>query len=493
MRYFYKERSSIAELFKEFSKYLNNSPLWRKILGPSPVSRICIQTDNAPELTSEEIEKSFTLLFFQHRFTADYVHTDNFMVENAIRNIDRVLRKCFAAAPWLPYTTWPGAISFSVDLLNIWPTKVDNKLQLGPLLQLTGQTEIQQPQFVFGQLVKMIKPIEKRRQISIVPKMIPQAGLGYYLCKEIDSARDYIYSLESHVTILANKIEMVKMDFTFKNTVASCSTIQSPFFFPLPPGHIDKLLLTFQKQVTVQQVLNIGVHIDTNTGERYGVVEALLINSKVEKAWVMLEIFFKGRKDRCHIHRKLLNQFLDKYFAHRKNEFHPLFVRTEIKVDDKKQNRISSSVWPAIITSFDSTHILPIGAALFNDDEPTVCDMHDCKIIDVKALNETQSISSLEQFCNIPPTPKQIKDIDTYPEPYRTMWRESVIRELRGIVVEREGLTACTKEYMCKYLKEHPESYVLNFLPVFKEKLDGRSNRGLLLTDELREQSCRSK
>ena len=185
----------------------------------------------------------------------------------------------------------------------------------------------------------------------------------------------------------------------------------------------------------------------------------------------MLQTFFNGRKDKTFVHKKLLYQFLDKHFAHRQNDHHPLFIRSEMQVDDKKQNRISFSTWPCIITSYDANHITPIGAALF-DEAKQICDMHDGKISDVKALNTVQTIASVEQFCDIPPVPRSVKDILTYPEPFRKLWMDSVIKELHGIVNIRNGITPCTKEFMYTYLKEHPKSYALLFLPVFKIKLD---------------------
>ena len=106
--YFHKVRQTVAESFKAFKTYLSTTPLWEKYLGPSPISHICIQTDNAPEFTSADTHETLNNLNFQWRHTADYVHQDNYKVENTIRMIDRLTRVNFASAPWVPYTVWPG-------------------------------------------------------------------------------------------------------------------------------------------------------------------------------------------------------------------------------------------------------------------------------------------------------------------------------------------------------------------------------------------------
>ena len=114
--------------------------------------------------------------------------------------------------------------------------------------------------YIFGELCNIILNVEKRRQISIAPKMTPQAILCYYLCRDLTSTKHFMYSLSTHTVVLANKIEKVPMELsTFKNPIVSTFTIASLFLFQLPPGHIDKSLLTTQKQVTVKQVTNIGV------------------------------------------------------------------------------------------------------------------------------------------------------------------------------------------------------------------------------------------
>ena len=82
------------------------------------------------------------------------------------------------------------------------------------------------------------------------------------------------------------------------------------------------------------------------------------------------------------------------------------------------------------------------------------------------------SINNIDQFCDIPPLPKRIIDILTYPEPYKAKWMEAINKEMNGIVIEKQGLTACTEEYMKQQLLNNTLSYVLNILPVFKIKLD---------------------
>jgi len=107
--YLHKERKTVAESFKLFYNYLSTNPIWVEQLGPSPISHICIQTDNAPEFTSDDTHKLLNSMGFQWRHTADYVHQDNSAVENTIRKIDRIARVNFASAPWVPYTAWPQA------------------------------------------------------------------------------------------------------------------------------------------------------------------------------------------------------------------------------------------------------------------------------------------------------------------------------------------------------------------------------------------------
>ena len=382
------------------------------------------------------------------------------------------MRVNYATAPWVPYTTWAGGVGHAVDLIRTLPSKGKNgKLHSGPLSLVTKQIDIQPLPISFGQLVKVLLPIEKRRQISLAPKLIPQAVMGYYLCAAENTSNSYVYSFETNTAVLAGKVEPVPMEFTFKNTIISTTSMSDPFGYKLPSGHINKYLLTTQKQVTVKQVIDIGVHIDTNTEERYGVVKVTLHTSNIN-IWVLLQTYLKGRKDRTHIHRNLLNQFLDNHFQHRQNDYHPIFVRSDVLLADKKTERISSTTWPALIISYDSKHILPIGCALFDDTRPTICDIHDCKIADVIKLNNLTSISSVEQFCDIPPIPKRIIDILTFPEPYRSKWIASVKREVDGVVVDRKGITPCTRKYMLDTVQSDPTSYILNCLPVFKIKLD---------------------
>ena len=160
--------------------------MWRKFLGPSPISQICIQTDNAPELVSEQAKQTYNKLGFQHRTVAEYVHEDNSIVENAIGRIDRNLRIAFANAPWMKYNLWPGALSYAVEVINISPIKnKEGKYTFGPLMKLTGETQIPPMPYIFGELCKIILNVEKRRQISIAPKITPQATLCYYLCRDL--------------------------------------------------------------------------------------------------------------------------------------------------------------------------------------------------------------------------------------------------------------------------------------------------------------------
>ena len=65
-----------------------------------------------------------------------------------------------------------------------------------------------------------------------------------------------------------------------------------------------------------------------------------------------------------------------------------------------------------------------------------------------------------------------IIDILTFPEPYRSKWIASVKREVDGVVVDRKGITPCTRKYMLDTVQSDPTSYILNCLPVFKIKLD---------------------
>ena len=95
-------------------------------MGRSPVSHICIQMDNAPEFTSADTHKLLDGLHFQYRNTADYVHQDNYLVENTIRKLDRTCRINYATAPWVPYTTWPGGCVYSLELIRLLHMKARN-------------------------------------------------------------------------------------------------------------------------------------------------------------------------------------------------------------------------------------------------------------------------------------------------------------------------------------------------------------------------------
>ena len=131
-----------------------------------------------------------------------------------------------------------------------------------------------------------------------------------------------------------------------------------------------------------------------------------MLHTKDETNWVLLQTFFKGRKEKTYIHRNLLNQFLDNHFKNRRNDFHSVFVRSDVKLEEKKTHRISSTNYPAIIISYDARHVTPICAALFDDSKPLICDIHDCKMSDVLALNNDNIISSIDQFVTDPGLPK---------------------------------------------------------------------------------------
>ena len=62
VRFFHKLRSAIRQSFKQFKTYLNTTPMWRQHLGPSPISHICLQLDNAPEFESSETKTKRTRL-----------------------------------------------------------------------------------------------------------------------------------------------------------------------------------------------------------------------------------------------------------------------------------------------------------------------------------------------------------------------------------------------------------------------------------------------
>ena len=109
---------------------------------------------------------------------------------------------------------------------------------------------------------------------------------------------------------MQTKLNLYKCSINFKNPLVATTSIADPFGYQLPSHHVDKSLLTVQKQITAKQVLEIGVHIDTNTEERYGAIKVLLHGTD-KKQWVLLETFLKGRKDRTYIHYNLLTQFLD--------------------------------------------------------------------------------------------------------------------------------------------------------------------------------------
>ena len=97
--YFHKERRTICESFAKFKNYLQTDTIWLKHLGPSPISHVTIQMDNAPEMIAETTHEFLHSIHFNYRHTSDYVHQDNFKVENTIRRIDRIARVCFATAP----------------------------------------------------------------------------------------------------------------------------------------------------------------------------------------------------------------------------------------------------------------------------------------------------------------------------------------------------------------------------------------------------------
>ena len=191
------------------------------------------------------------------------------------------------------------------------------------MAQLAQTTAFKPMEYNSGQLVKIIQPIETRRQNSLAPKLIPQAILAYFLCNSNTSSMHYVYSFATNTCVYANKIELVQMDsINFKNPLVATTSIADPFGYQLPTHHVDKSLLTVQKQITAKQVLEIGVHIDTNTEERYGAIKVLLHGTD-KKQWVLLETFLKGRKDRTYIHYNLLTQFLDQHFKHRQKIFSP--------------------------------------------------------------------------------------------------------------------------------------------------------------------------
>ena len=259
--------------------------------------------------------------------------------------------------------------------------------------------------------------------------------------------------------------------YSFAHPVVAGTHLIDPHGFPVPNMNVQKILLSPHKQVFAKYICDISTHTDTNTNEIYGVVKVRTSNNS--ELWFLLNIFLKGRKDRIPIHKEMLYTYLDKYFAHRKNEFHPIFARSEIRLSDKKTSRINYTNYPGLIITYDAKHPKPIGAALFENDKPYVCDIHDAAFSDVVML-DAQSILSLDQFITNPGIPRSVKHILSFPSPYKEQWIESVQTEMSGIVIARKGLEACSKNFMYDTVATNPKSIIFNIIPRFTIKADGR-------------------
>ena len=100
----------------------------------------------------------------------------------------------------------------------------------------------------------------------------------------------------------------------------------------------------------------------------------------------------------------MLNNFLDNHFLHRINKHHSVFMRSDIRLNDRRSARISSKTYPGIIISYDAKHSTPFGTALFEKENAFACDIHDAAIEDIVKLDSALDLTlqSLNQFVDDP-------------------------------------------------------------------------------------------
>ena len=478
VRYFLKEKSEVGEAFESFKKYLDESPQWAKILGPSPITQICVQTDNEPVLVSAEMNEKFHQMKWLRRVTREYVHPDAAFIENAIGRVDRINRINFASAPWLPYTLWPGSISYAVDLVMSSPSKGNNgRMQAPPVVKLDSGATIRPPIMAFGQLIKNLRAPEKLKQISLTPKMIPKATLGYYLCQKINTIKSMVFDIDSQTIVSAARVEPAPMEYSFRHSCVALPLLPHSHGLEVPEWNIIKSQISGQKSVVGKWVVDLSTHMCTNDNEIYGVVKIRTTRNTEE--WFLLNTFLSGRPDRTEPHKKMLYSHLDKYLEYRKNKFHPIFVRTKITLaKSKKETRVESAKYPGIICSYHASHPTPFGTLLFEDDDPRVCQSHDCAREDVEALNQSYRIASIAMskgtgFCTDPGIPRDLEHARTFPEPYRTGWINAFLKEYKGMFIDKQTVKPCSRQFMEDYMKKHPNTLILRAHVVKTIKPDG--------------------
>ena len=304
--------------------------------------------------------------------------------------------------------------------------------------------------------------------------MIPKAKLGYYLCQHNDSLKSYVLDLATRTIVTASKLEKAPMEYGFQNTCVAIPHLPPSFGLDVAEDNIPKPSLSTAQSVYAKSVLKIGTHVCTNDNEIYACI--YIRTTKNIESWFLLETFLRGRKDRVSIHKQLLYQFLDTYFEYNTNGFHPCFVRSDISLAPHKRfNRVVSQNYPGIIISHDPGHpTTPYGTLLFEDDNPKICDRHDCAHSDIVKFNQKYMVASLgEAFTENPGIPRSYEHMLTFPKPYRDLWLKALAKEYNGLFVERDGVTPCTPEYIMEYMRKHPKTLKLRAHLVFTIKANG--------------------
>ena len=272
---------------------------------------------------------------------------------------------------------------------------------LSSIALLLSQTIVPTPEFTFGQLVTVGIAPELRRQISLVPKLMRQADLAFYLCEVADTTKHQVLYISTGKIDKAAKVTAAKMEYSFPHTAVAHPMVPPAYNLEVPVWNIEKVLLSGAKSVYATKIIDISTHTDTSNGEIYGVVQ--IQNSRNDDMWMLLRPFLKGRPDRLQAHKKLLFTFLQQYFARNiTNKFFPVFVQSDVAYTTRLEDRVvDKTMYPGLVISFDQNSPKQIGTALFEHNNPKICDFHDCSRVDVVKLAGGESIRLCEYLLKL--------------------------------------------------------------------------------------------
>jgi len=444
------------------------------------------------------------------------------MIETFWRN-EQFVRAALLGAPHVKARHWPYAWLYVTYIHNRCPHKYHGQgttedsgvLKPSPLEIATGvkQNVHTSKLLGFGTPVDVHITVDspQRQQKGANRKLLPRGWTGYFLTFDIDQNYKSVILRADNGEIDTGGTYKPVYDILQTGKIISNSTLESNLDQQLnsplaPTGGVTEEELTrkVKPNFHATKISAVNQYYDQENHETIGVVLACTqttSSSKTEDQWVSVHDFLKKNTSRIRTHKEMLLNFLKSHFRFNSNKCYPLFVLSDIKFKHKKHGDV---LYQGLVIRTDAYSEKGYQVALFEDNNPTICDFHDCPKVDivefeVARLNTIVSFSSLKRiknwfgqgqdrlcakliqrkapvltkrqktFQNDPTTPQSYPHSQTFPD--KDLWNEATRAEVEGLYRTK----GCLKPITPVQIKDDTRYAQVKIIPsvmVYKRKVN---------------------